>query len=60
MRAGWGDDSASFILEQLPGLDLQPLCDARDVVDRHVPLRALYAAEIGPVNPTVIGKRLLA
>jgi hypothetical protein len=52
--------SHSVVPEQLPRLDAQSLRDPRDVVDRHVALRALDAAEVGPVDPALVRKRLLA
>jgi hypothetical protein len=50
----------SPVAQQRPRLDPQPLRNPRDVVDRHVPLRALDAAEVGPVDPALVRKRLLA
>jgi hypothetical protein len=49
----------SLVPEQLPRLDAQSLRDARDVVDRHVALRALDA-EVGPIDPAFVRERLLA
>jgi hypothetical protein len=50
----------SVVPEQPPRLDAKPLRDPRDVVDRHVALRALDAAEVGPVDPTLMRECLLA
>jgi hypothetical protein len=47
----------SLVPEQLPRLDAQPLRDPRDVVDRHVALRALDAAEVGPAHPGLVRRR---
>jgi hypothetical protein len=41
----------SFILKKLPRLDLQPVRDTGDVIDRHVALRSLHRTQIGPVDP---------
>ena len=40
----------SFVLQQLPRLDLEPLRDASDVVDRHVAFRAFDRTQVGPVD----------
>jgi hypothetical protein len=50
----------SILPEQPPRLHLQPPCDSRDVVDRHVALRALDAAEVGSAHPAFVRQRLLA
>jgi hypothetical protein len=52
--------SRSVIPKQLPRLDAQSIRDPRDVVDRHVALRALDAAEVGSAHPALVRKRLLA
>src|SRR5258707_751212 len=53
-------DSSSPILQQLPRLDREPLCDPGDIVDRHVTLRALDRTEIGAVDAAFVRERFLA
>jgi hypothetical protein len=48
------------IAQQSPRLDLQPPRDPRDVVDRHVALRPLNAAEVRTVDAALVGERPLA
>jgi hypothetical protein len=50
----------SPILQQLPRLDRERLCNAGDIIDRHVALRALDRADIGAVGAAFVRKRLLA
>ena len=49
-----------IVFEQLPGLDFKPLSDARDIVDRDVSLRTLYAAKVGAIDPAFVRERFLA
>jgi hypothetical protein len=50
----------SVVPEQLPRLDAQSPRDPRDVVERHVALRALDAAEVGSAHSALMRQRLLA
>jgi len=42
-----------------PRLDLQPLGDPRNVVDRYVTFRALHRTEVRPVDPALMGQGFL-
>jgi hypothetical protein len=45
--------------QQLPRIDLQPLSNSSDVVDRHIAFRAFDATQIGAVDATLMGQRFL-
>src|SRR6202008_4073978 len=49
----------SPILQQLPRLDRERLCDPGDIIDRHVALGALDRTKIGAVDAAFVRERFL-
>ncbi len=53
------NELGSVVFEQLPRLDPEAICNPRHVVDRHISFGTFNPTEIGPVQPTLVRKRLL-
>lgn len=53
-------ETVSVVFKQLPRFDTEAICNPRHVVDRHIPFGTFDSAKIGPVQPTLMRKRLLA
>jgi hypothetical protein len=50
----------STVPEKRPRLDAEPLCDAGDIVDRHIAFGPLDRTEVRAVDATLVGERFLS
>ena len=55
-----GNSARGAVVQKRPRLDLKSPRNARDVVDGDVALGSLDPTQIGAVDPTFVGQRLLA